>query len=276
MPEGPEIRRLRDQLAEALLGRVARRIRFHLPDLQRWNGPLDGLRVVCIESHGKALLTHLENDHTIFSHNQLYGRWRVAAPGKMPATRRRLRLAIHTEEAWAHLYSASRIEVWPSATLRDHPFLSRLGPDVLDASTTLETVLERLVSAPFRNRRLGNLLVDQSFLAGLGNYLRCEILHCCGLHPAVRPRDLGIGALMGLAGRILQLARQSYHSGGITNDLQRAARLEAEGAPFEGYRFHVYRRDGEPCYRCGTRIVKRREGGQSCYLCPRCQGRANP
>jgi endonuclease-8 len=271
LPEGPEIRRVRDRLSAALVGKRAKRIHFSLPALQKWNGRLDGSRISHIESQGKALLTHLDNDYSIYSHNQLYGRWQVVAPGDSPATRRQLRLAIHTDSAWALLYSASDIAVWRTDELCHHPFLKKLGPDVLDSATTPEVVLNRLLLPGFRNRRLGNLLNDQSFVAGLGNYLRCEILHCAGLHPRTRPRELGMGALMALAGRMLQLPRQSYHTDGITNDMQRAQRLEAEGQAFESYRFHVFRRAGQPCYRCGTTIVKEPQGGQVCYLCPRCQ-----
>lgn len=276
MPEGPEIRRLRDRLAKVLAGRVALRIRFHLPALQRWNGRFDGVRVATIESRGKALLIHLGNEYSLYSHNQLYGRWEVVPPGKRPETRRQLRLAIEVPEAWALLYSASEIQVWPTGRLHRHPFLARLGPDVLDESLTLEKLLGRLASPRFRNRRLGSLLTDQSFVAGLGNYLRCEILHCAGLHPDLRPADLPMGRLVALAGRMLQLPRQSYRTGGITNDLERARRLEREGADFEEYRFHVFRREGLPCYRCGTPIVKERRGGQVCYFCPRCQAAPSP
>ena len=276
MPEGPEIRRLRDRLANSLAGQIASRIHFHLPSLAEWNGRFDGVRIADIESRGKALLIHLGNEYSLYSHNQLYGRWEVVTPGNLPDTRRQLRLAIEVPEAWALLYSASDIQVWPTDELPGHPFLSRLGPDVLDESLTLERVLGRLASPRFRNRRLGSLLTDQSFVAGLGNYLRCEILHCAGLHPDLRPADLPMGRLVALAGRMLQLPRQSYRTGGITNDLERAKKLEKAGASFEEYRFHVFRREGLPCYHCGTPIVKERRGGQVCYLCPRCQEAPSP
>ena len=224
-----------------------------------------------VESHGKALLTHLEDGHSIYSHNQLYGRWVIARPGRPPLSRRQLRLAIHTSDTWALLYSASEIEVWKSGELHRHPFLSKLGPDVLESATTLGTILNRLLHPAFRNRQLGTLLTDQSFVAGLGNYLRCEILHSVQLRPERRPRELPPGRLMALAGRILQLPRQSYHTGGITNEPARAERLAAKGVEFEAYRFLVFRRAGEPCYRCGTPIVMERRGGQPCYLCPSCQ-----
>ncbi len=271
MPEGPEIRRARDELAAAIEGRIARQVRFHLPALAAWNGRLDDRQVTAVECRGKAMLTHFDNGLSIYSHNQLYGRWLVVPAGRPPQTRRQLRLAIHGNDSWALLYSASDIEVWPRKKLPEHPFLKKLGPDVLDMATTPHMILERLRSPRFRGRQLGTFLTDQSFVAGLGNYLRCEILHCGGLHPAARPRELDDGRLQRLAADLLRLPRQSYGTDGITNDLDRARRLMDTGASFEDARFHVFRRAGLPCYRCGTAIIQIKQGGQGCYLCPRCQ-----
>ena len=71
----------------------------------------------------------------------------------------------------------------------------------------------------------------------------------------------------------LHLVQQSYETGGITNDLERAAILRKQGASFETCRFHVYRRAGLPCYRCGTDIIKGKLCGRTGYLCPTCQRR---
>ncbi|WP_456375119.1 endonuclease VIII [Thiolapillus sp.] len=271
MPEGPEIRRARDRLAAAIEGRTVQRVDLLLPALKSWNGKFDGCKVESIRSRGKAMLTRFSNGLSIYSHNQLYGRWLVTDAGQLPHTRRQLRLAIHCEHHSALLYSASDIEVWPTEQLDQHPFLQKLGPDVLEPSTSSALIRERLREKRFIGRSLGALLTDQSFVAGLGNYLRCEILHCAGQHPVRRPRDLPDDELKQLAQQILALPRQSYHSGGVTNDLQRAARLMDQAGSFEAARFHVFRRAGLPCYRCGTAIVQIRQGGQGCYLCPTCQ-----
>ncbi len=271
MPEGPEIRRIRDELAAAIEGKTARRVEFHLPALKKWNGRFDGLEVEAVTCRGKAMLTRFSNGFSIYSHNQLYGRWQVVPAGQLPRSRRQLRLAIHGDQHWALLYSASDIEVWPTERLQEHPFLSKLGPDVLDEGTSTALIRTRLEDPHFRGRSLGALLTDQSFVAGLGNYLRCEILHQAGLHPSRRPRELSHEALSHLSATILQLPRQSYASAGITNALQRAEKLMGKGALFEDARFLVFRRAGKPCYSCGATILRQQQGGQACYLCPACQ-----
>lgn len=271
MPEGPEIRRLRNHLAEVLEGRRARHIRFYLPRLTAWNGPLDGRRILAIESRGKALLTHLDDGHSIYSHNQLYGRWLTSPAGERPECRRQLRLAIHTAHHSAWLFSASSIEVWPTDQLHRQPLLARLGPDLLDETTDAQCLRRRLTDRRWHGRQLGALLTDQGFVAGLGNYLRCEILHLARLHPRLRPRDLDDGALESLIQAMLELPRRSLATGGITNEPARAQALMAAGSDFEGARFWVFRRAGRPCYRCATPIERRQLNGQPCYLCPNCQ-----
>ncbi|HKJ77025.1 MAG TPA: endonuclease VIII [Gammaproteobacteria bacterium] len=270
MPEGPEIRREADALAAALAGRPLTAVWFAFDRLKGYEAELAGRTVEAVEARGKALLTRL-GGLTLYSHNQLYGRWAVTGAGARPESRRSLRVALHGPDASAWLFSASEIDVLDAAGLAGQPYLNRLGPEVLDPATTEETVTARLADPACRRRQLGALLTDQGFLAGLGNYLRCEVLHVTGLHPARRPMDLDPAELTALAGACLALPRQSYETGGVTNDPERAAALRQAGHPFEAYRFRVYRRAGQPCYRCGTPIEKHRLNSQPTYLCPACQ-----
>lgn len=82
MPEGPEIRRAADQLAAAIFNQPLCDVWFAFPRLQHYQRELIGERVIAIEPRGKALLTHFSNGLTMYSHNQLYGVWKVAAAGK--------------------------------------------------------------------------------------------------------------------------------------------------------------------------------------------------
>jgi len=271
MPEGPEIRRAADMIAADIVGNKTRKVWFGLAPLKRFEKHLSGTTVTAIDTRGKAMLTRFHNGLSIYSHNQLYGRWYLLKAGESIDTRRQLRLAIHTDSHTALLYSASEIQVLTPEQEANHPFLSRLGPDVLNPATTVAGVMKRLQEPRFRNRRLGRLLADQGFLAGLGNYLRCEILFLAALSPSARPADCDPDRLEELAGLLLQLPRRSYQTRGITNDPDRARQLMARGASFEQARFHLFRRTGLPCYRCGSPIEKISSSGQACYVCPGCQ-----
>ncbi len=271
MPEGPEIRRAADEVEKAIAGKQVIGISFGLEHLKPWESRLTGAVVQKVETRGKAMLIRLDNGLNIYSHNQLYGRWYCCPREQFPDTRRQLRLAIHTLDRSALLYSASDIQVLTDNELADHPFLKKLGPDVLCGSLNTRQVLARLQSKQYHRRQLGNFLTDQSFVAGLGNYLRCEILFAAGIHPSARPVDLRKDQLTRLAAAILALPRQSYESAGITQDMNAAQALMQQGSSFENARFWVFRRGNEPCRRCGELIQRLSQGGQTCYLCPHCQ-----
>lgn len=98
--------------------------------------------------------------------------------------------------------------------LTTHPFLQRVGPDVLDPNLTPEVVKERLLSPRFRNRQFAGLLLDQAFLAGLGNYLRVEILWQVGLTGNHKAKDLNAPQLDALAHALLDIPRLSYATRG--------------------------------------------------------------
>ena len=275
MPEGPEIRRVADALEEQITGCVIDSIRFSHEHLKQWGPRLSGARINSIETFGKAMVIRLNdvdgNGLNIYSHNQLYGRWYICNTDDYPQIKRQLRLAIDCQGKSALLYSASDIAVLDNDELQQHPFISKLGPDVLRRSTAAKDIAARLSSARYRNRQLGAVLTDQSFAAGLGNYLRCEILFYSYIHPGVRSRDLDEEKLNQLANAILKLSRQSYKTAGITNDPGHAQQLMKQGASFEDTRFYVFRRQGLPCYRCGASIEKFSQAGQACYCCPQCQ-----
>jgi len=272
LPEGPEIRRAADKIAAKLSGEVVETVWFGLPRLEQFAPQLAGRRVVDLETRGKALLIHFEHGLTLYSHNQLYGRWFVLSRESYPKTNRSLRVALHTAEASALLYSASEIAVLDERGLGEHPFLSRIGPDLLSHDLTPQALVAHLRDKRFRNRSLGALYLDQSFIAGIGNYLRSEILYFARVHPKQRPSDLTAAEQRKLAAETLTVGRRAYELGGITNTPRRVARLKKKGFKRRSYRHAVFGRAGKPCYRCRTEVQKVSVASRRLYLCPTCQG----
>lgn len=271
MPEGPEIRREADSIEKAIAQQPITEVFFAFEHLKPYEQKLASDRVLQVQTRGKAMLIRFQNTLTIYSHNQLYGKWMVRSAHSYPQTNRQLRLAIHTAKKSALLYSASDIEVLTEPEVSLHPFLSRLGPDVLDQQTTALQILERLQSKTFHRRSFASLLLDQGFLCGLGNYLRSEVLFVAKIHPSLRPMNCSAGQRMALAEAAIALTSQSYQTGGITNDLQLATTLKLQGYRRHEYRHYVFNREGHPCFVCGTSIVKEMLGGRRCYFCPTCQ-----
>jgi len=273
VPEGPEIRRAADAVARVLAGNEIVEVGFGLRRLRRYRRALEGAVVTAVDTRGKAMLTRFDNGLTLYSHNQLYGRWYTGERGYTPETGRSLRVALHTATHSALLYSASDIEVLNDAGVARHPFLSGLGPDVLDGDLAAGTVAERLRMPGFRGRALASLYLDQGFLAGIGNYLRSEILFVAGLEPSLRPGELSPVDLARLARATLSVSRRSYRTAGVTVTRDLEQRLCAAGEAFEDYRFWVFGRDGLPCRRCGTTVVRYRASSRGLYVCPSCQAR---
>ena len=271
MPEGPEIRLAADKVARVLVGHEIVDASLHLPGLQRYERRLRGSTVTAVDTRGKAMLTRFDNGLSLYSHNQLYGRWFTTRRPKLPQTRRQQRVALHTATHSALLYSASDIDVLTPEAEAKHPFLRRIGPDILDRLLSARQVVDRLQSRPFRNRALGGLYLDQAFLAGNGNYLRSEILWASGLHPVSRPADLDIEQLEQLARNTLTIARRSYRTRGVTAPPSAVKSRKQRGMPFSQYRFQVYGREGLPCYACDTAIERLVSGSRGVFICPNCQ-----
>ena len=271
VPEGPEIRREADALARALAGRTLVRVDYRMPTLAARARALVGRRVLRVYSRGKAMLIAFDNGLTHYSHNQLYGEWQVLGAARDPEDGRQVRAVLGTERHLAVLYSATDVALLDDAALLRHPFLARLGPDVLDRSTTRAAIAARFADPRRARATLAALLLDQRFLAGVGNYLRSDILFAAGLRPSRRAGSLTEAEQERLADTVYALPRQSLRTRGITNDRDRAAALRRAGTAFEDYRFLVYARDGEPCWRCRAKIRRDDAAGRAVFYCPRCQ-----
>jgi endonuclease-8 len=271
MPEGPEMRRAAAELDTVLRGRRVRTAWFRFPRLRAAAKRFTGQRVRGVRARGKALIIDFANGESIYTHNQLYGKWLVGPAGERPETRRELRLALETRTHAALLYSASDISVHATTALAEHRYIERLGVELLADETILRDVRAQLDAPQFARQRLGALLLDQGFLAGIGNYLRSEILFVAKLHPNARLGRLDPTARQRLARAALAITQRAYRTGGVTNSPLIARRLKRAGVAYGAYRHYVFDRDGEPCYRCATPVHRLMHAGRQLYLCAGCQ-----
>ena len=155
--------------------------------------------------------------------------------------------------------------------IRDSPYLKKLGPDVLSDTLSWRDIAERLCDKQFCGRSISGLYLDQSFLAGLGNYLRSEILFAAGIDPTCRPKDLEPAKLNELARRTLLISIRAYKTGGVTNHPDTVRVMRKAGRSKGQYRFAVFGRDKRDCYRCAAKIRRITANGRRLYLCPSCQ-----
>lgn len=270
MPEGPEIRRAADKIAKRIQGKKIVDVVFGLSSLENREAEVLGRVVERVEARGKALLISFAKGPVLYSHNQLYGKWILCKTGKRPATGRQLRVALKTDSDYeALLYSASEIELLEPSEVSEHPYLSRLGPDVLTASPS--ALLLRLQERKFQRRSLGSLFLDQRFLSGIGNYLRTEMLFYARLCAETTLGQLTEEQKKTLAHSVHLIALRAYDHAGVTVPWEEAQILKKAKVPRYLYRHYAFGSAKRKCCYCGSIIQRTIHSGRRFYFCPKCQ-----
>lgn len=276
MPEGPEIRRAADRIGKALVGKTIQAGQWPYHTLEGRRGLIEGHDVLSVTSRGKAMLIRFSSGWTMYSHNQLYGRWTVHLNTTKYESRRSLRAEFITERHAVRLWSATDISLLPTPEENGHSFLQRLGPDVLDEDVTVGVLADHLRSKKIYRKKAATLMLDQRSFAGLGNYLRSEILHGAGVHPDDRPCDLNERVLDTWAKCIKTITVQAYEHKGVTVDLAVASASKSRGEPRRMWRHAVFCRNDRPCLTCGDLVLRKRYAGRRLDYCPTCQPSQRP
>lgn len=260
MPEGDTIFRAATALRKVLAGNVLTGARSPLAGLA--NAKLIGLRVTRVDSLGKNLLIEFEDGRVLRTHMRMTGSWHIYRPGERWWKPEHLaRVVLETQKFVAVCFNAPVVELLPAGGREQSAALAGLGPDILAPEFDLAGALGR-----YRARGempLGEALLDQGLVAGIGNIYKSETLFVCGTNPFGTVAELSEPRLK----RILLKAR-----GLMSANLHNTGRTTTRALPGSSA-FWVYKRSGKPCLRCGTRIEMKRQGEQarSTYWCPRCQ-----
>ena len=259
MPEGDTVWLAARNLRTALAGQPLVRSDFRVPALAEVD--LVGQQVLDVVAAGKHLLTRLEAGTTLHSHLGMEGAWHLYRPGRRWAggPEHQVRAVLATRSWTAVGYRLSILEL--VATTDEHLAVGHLGPDLLAETFDLAEAVRRLRGAA--DRPVGEALLDQRNLAGIGNLYRAEVLFLSGISPWRPVADVpDLDALVERARRLLQ-ANAARASQVTTGDLR------------PGRTTWVYRRAGQPCRRCGTVVLSAELGaGQHArvsYWCPSCQ-----
>ncbi len=265
MPEGDTIFRTAEVLRAALVGRRVTAARAQaqpglrrVPDLSR----LEGTAVASVEARGKHLLIGFDNGLTLRSHLRMSGSWHRYRPGER--WRRPMRQAsaiIETAESVAVAFNTPVVELLSASELRRSMPLTTLGPDLLSRTFDVDEALRRLRERDAEE--LGNALLDQRAVAGIGNVYKSEVAFLEGLDPWASVGSFDDAQLAG-ALRTARRLLQANTGGG--------ARVTT-GSDRRGQGLWVYGRGGRPCRRCGTLIQTGRQGelARLTFWCPRCQ-----
>ncbi len=226
---------------------------------------LRGEHITQVRTHGKHLLLDLSNGETLHAHAMQYGSWQV---GERPLTLRKaahyVRLRLVTEKHEAVFYHGPVVELLTAEELAQHGALNALGPDIMAANFDRDEVARRAVAAG--DRPIGDVVMDQRVIAGLGNIFKSEGLFLAGIDPRRPAQSVARDELDRTWDALLPLMWRGTERYGKTATT--SPEMQADGT------LHwVYRRKGRPCLRCSTPIEMVRQGDldRSTYFCPQCQ-----
>ena len=271
MPEGPEIHRAAHRLRKALEGQVITHVECPYATIRGQEHRFLEQEVLQVKARSKAMLMYI-GEEVLYSHNQLYGRWTVQKKtSKERKTNRSLRIKLETETHVACLWSATDIELLEPWQVENHPYIARLGPDVADEEIEFKSVLEQIQNTKFGGRQLCHLLLDQSFLAGVGNYLRSEILFNARLHPTRKLKSLTQDEQTRFAESAISTTQQAFAQKGVTVDKELYDLLRGQGMSRRQARHFVFTRDGLNCHACEELISHTRLSGRRLDYCASCQ-----
>jgi endonuclease VIII len=274
VPEGHTLRRLADDLTAAFAGRTLE-VTSPQGRFAADAALLDGQRCLGADSAGKHLFVEFEGERFVHVHLGLIGGFAVhqrVAEVPAPVGAVRLRLVTADDDgptSYADLRGATRCAL-VGETHRDE-VLAGLGPDPLRTDAEPERAWRRISRSP---RPIGDLLMDQSVIGGVGNVYRAEVLFRHRIHPLRPGRTLRVGQFRAIWEDLVLLMGEGVVSGRI--DTVRAEHTpEAMGRPprrdDHGGEVYVYRRNGMACLVCGRTVRTDVLAGRNVFWCPRCQ-----
>lgn len=227
---------------------------------------LVGQHIREVETRGKHLLLHLSIGLTILCHAMMYGAWQVGRPGmalRQPARFVRLRLRTQLHEAV--FFHGPVVDLLTPDQLANHRRLAALGPDLLKEDFNFEEAHRRVQAAG--RREIGDVLLDQQVVAGIGNIFKSEGLflgHIDPRRPAVSvTRPEADGLWQAVRPMLIGAAQGQDPVVTLPSDLRRT-----------GEHYWVYSRAQRPCFLCGCLVAMVRQGQleRASYFCPNCQG----
>ncbi|ARU59713.1 DNA-formamidopyrimidine glycosylase [Tumebacillus avium] len=274
MPELPEVETVRRGLEALVLGKTIDHVTVSLPriirmpdDVQQFALMLQGHTIDAVERRGKYLLLGI-GPYTLVSHLRMEGRYGIYRSDE--PMEKHTHVIFHftdgTELRYKDVRQFGTMDLLPRGEYALLPGLASLGPEPLAESFTADVLQTAL-----KNRRSGKikvLLLDQTFVAGLGNIYVDEVLFQSGIHPEASGPDLQSEQIERLHAAIVAVLAQSVELGGSS------VKSYVNGYGQEGGMQHllkVYGHEDNPCPNCGTEIAKTRIGGRGTHFCPSCQ-----
>jgi endonuclease-8 len=258
MPEGDTIRTAANRVGAALIGRDIESIETPHPRFRKdgWPQKLAGRSVRAVDTHGKHLMIRFEGGLTIHSHLRMTGSWGVYPRGRRwHRGRHRAWLVIRTADSEVVQFDGPVLELMTDGRTRFDPRITQLGPDVLADEFEAVRFIRRLREDD-QTRALGDALLDQRIVAGIGNMWKAEGCWRAQIDPWRRLRDVSDAEALAIIDAVRPPMQESVEFGFPKSE-----------------KLFAYKRAGTPCPRCGSKIKARGQGddNRTTYWCPGCQ-----
>jgi len=268
VPEGDTIFRSARALHRALSGKAIIKFESAIARLAQANDTytIAGRMVERVEARGKWLLIFLSGDLILLTHMLMNGSWHLYRPGERWRRRKYdMRLAIETADWIAVGFTVPVAEFHTGASLARKTNVTALGPDLLKPNFDRQRAIERI-----RERdedEIAVVLLNQHVIAGIGNVFKSEICFTCDVHPFRRVNTLTGTQIERIVDVALKFLRANVREENDTGARRTMSSLDRSA------RLWVYGRRGEPCRRCGTAILMRKQGteARATFWCPDCQ-----
>jgi endonuclease-8 len=259
MPEGDTLARIAVALRPYLAGRVVTGARARLPGPQV--SLIVGQKIDAVDAAGKNLLIKFDGGLELRTHLGLHGSWHRYRPGetwRRPPSR--AALVIEVPGAVAVCFDAPVVELFERRAEVVHPTISMLGPDLLDDDFDLDEAVRRLQDKSRAETEIGEAILDQRAVAGVGNVYKSEVLFIEKVNPFEKVGKLDtatLGRVLTTARALLQANARSDAPAGRTTTVD-----PKTGKKLAPSRLWVYDRAGRPCHRCGTIIRSDSQGAE--------------
>jgi endonuclease-8 len=253
MAEGPVIHAYAKALHRALEGEEIT-VEFGIRKLKAMESGLQGLRATHVEAQGKQIRIHLSDKRLILVHLMMWGSWRIYRRGTQwdkPA--KNARLVVRTAKHEAVAFSAPVVQLLTLDELNNRSEWGKVGPDPLRGDFSVQEFTHRIKEQ--KTREIGEVLLDQAVVSGIGNILRIEILFYSHIHPQRKVADLSDDDMKEILFWTMKLMSQWLKESGRKNKSWR----------------RIYRKSGTPCPVCGTTIHFFRQARRLTFACPTCQ-----
>jgi endonuclease-8 len=274
MPEGDTIFRAARTLHRALAGRTVTRFQSVFPALSRVDAdaPLSGRTVERVDARGKHLLIWFSGSLVLRTHMRMNGSWHIYRPQeRWQRPRRDMRIVIETMDFHAVAFNVPVAEFSTEESLERVQPIRELGPDPLSADFRPDDAVARIMARG--EAEIADALLDQTAIAGIGNVYKSEVLFAGRVNPFAQTRALAQSDVERLVGIAVRFMRANVADGAPAAIETYRGFRRTTGRSDPGARLWVYARAGKPCRRCGTPVLRRKQGphARSTYWCEKCQ-----